>query len=146
MKDIEVLCTFNFKMKSQNSDHDCIKHQWPYPNQDQDAKHQSVTSSILQSPKSGLEGNWSYWPYSNQEYDYKPKSGTSSILQWPKSGHMCSLLIEKPGRELKFVKWVYQRTVNISKSISRCQNQSGTFNFLKNPKFWLKRYGCSVHL
>ena len=35
----------------------CIKHQWPYPNQDPDAKPQSWTSSMLQSPKSGLRGH-----------------------------------------------------------------------------------------
>ena len=38
-------------------DHGCIKDQQPYPNQDQDAKPQSGTSSVLQSPKSGLKGN-----------------------------------------------------------------------------------------
>ena len=49
-----VLCTFKIKIKSQNFACVCIKDQWPYPHQDQDAKPQSGTSSILQSPKSGL--------------------------------------------------------------------------------------------
>ena len=51
LKDMDVLCTFKIKIESQNSDHGCIKDQWPYPNQDQDAKPQSGTSSVLQNPK-----------------------------------------------------------------------------------------------
>ena len=50
-KDIDVLCTFKIKKESQKLDHGCIKHQWPYKNQDQDAKPQSGTSSVLQSLK-----------------------------------------------------------------------------------------------
>ena len=38
LKDIGVLCTFKLKIESRNSEHGCIKDQWPYPNQDQDAK------------------------------------------------------------------------------------------------------------
>ena len=34
-----------------------IKDQWTYPNQDQDVRSQSGTSSILQNPKSGLNGH-----------------------------------------------------------------------------------------
>ena len=37
-KDIDVLSTFKIKIESQNLDHGSIKHQWPYPNKDQDAK------------------------------------------------------------------------------------------------------------
>ena len=47
LKDMDVLCTFKIKIESQNLDHGCIKDQWPYPNQDQDTKPQSETSSIL---------------------------------------------------------------------------------------------------
>ena len=36
-KDIDVLCTFKIKIKSQNLDHGWIKDQWPYLNQDEDA-------------------------------------------------------------------------------------------------------------
>ena len=38
LKDMDVLRTFKIKIESQKSDHGCIKDQWPYPNQDQDAK------------------------------------------------------------------------------------------------------------
>ena len=51
LKDMDALCSIKIKIESQNLDHGCIKDQWPYPNQDQDAKPQSGTSSILQSPK-----------------------------------------------------------------------------------------------
>merc|ERR1712081_41766 len=51
LKDMDVLCTLKIKIKSQNLDHQYIKDQGPYPNQDQDAKPQSGTSSVLQSPK-----------------------------------------------------------------------------------------------
>ena len=43
--------------QSKKSKHRCINDQLPYPNQDQDTKLQSGTSSILQSPKSGLRGH-----------------------------------------------------------------------------------------
>merc|ERR1712081_157978 len=45
LKDMDNLFTFKIKMESQNSDHGCIKDHQPYPNQDQDAKPQSGTSS-----------------------------------------------------------------------------------------------------
>ena len=50
LKDMDVLCTFKIKIESQNLDHGCIKYQRPYSNQDQDAKLQSGTSSVLQIP------------------------------------------------------------------------------------------------
>ena len=56
LKDMDVLCTFKIKIESQNSEYGCTNDQWPSPNNYQDAKPQSGTSSILQSPKSGLKG------------------------------------------------------------------------------------------
>ena len=50
LKDMAVLCTFKIKIESQNLEYGCIKEQWPYTNQDQDAKPQSGTSNILQNP------------------------------------------------------------------------------------------------
>ena len=82
---IDVLCIFKINIKSQNSDYGCIIDQGPYPNPDQDAKFQSGTSSIIQSPKSGLKD------------------------------HECSLHLQNQGREPKFGLWVFQRPVTISK-------------------------------
>merc|ERR1711954_594050 len=92
LKDMGVLCTFKIKIESQNSDHWYIKDHQPYPNTDQDAKLQSVASSILQSPKLGLEG------------------------------HGCSLHLQNQDREPKFRILAYQRLVTILKSISGCKN------------------------
>merc|ERR1712025_1425725 len=88
---MDVLCTFKIKIESQNSEYGCTKDQSLYPNQYQDAKPQSGTSSVLQSPRSGLKG------------------------------HGCSLHLQSQDREPKFGSWVYQRPVTISKSRSRCQ-------------------------
>ena len=88
LKDMDLLCSFKIKLDSQNSECVCTKDQWQYPNQYQDAKPQSGTSSILQSPKSGLKG------------------------------HGCSKHLQNQDREPKFGIWVYQRPVTLSKSIS----------------------------
>ena len=50
-------CSFHLQIKIeiQNSDYGYINDQWPYTNQDQDAKTQSGTSSILQAPSQDLE-------------------------------------------------------------------------------------------
>ena len=55
LKDMNVLWTFNTKIEGQNSEYECIKDLWPYPNQDQDAKPKSGTFSILKSPNLGVE-------------------------------------------------------------------------------------------
>merc|ERR1712082_309080 len=55
LKDMDVLCTFKIKIESWNSNQGHIKDQGPYRNQDQDAKPQLGTSSVFQSPKSGLK-------------------------------------------------------------------------------------------
>ena len=57
LKDMNVFYTFKIMIKNQNLDHGFIKDYLPYPNQDQDAKHQSGPSSFLQSPESGLKGH-----------------------------------------------------------------------------------------
>merc|ERR1711954_155316 len=61
------------------------------PHHDQDAKPQSGTSSIFQSPKSGIEV------------------------------HGCSSHLKKQDREPKLRIWLNQRPVTISKSISGCK-------------------------
>ena len=76
LKDMDVLCTFKIKIESQNSDHWYIKDQWPYPDQDQDAKSQSVTSSILQR---GHKGRGCSLDLQNQ--DREPKLRTWFYLR-----------------------------------------------------------------
>ena len=79
-------CSLKIKIESQNLEQGCIKDQIHYPNEDEDAKPQSGTSSILQSLKSGLKG------------------------------HGCPLHLQYQDREPKLGTWVYQRSVTISKS------------------------------
>ena len=143
---MDVLFTFKIKIESQNLEYGLTKDQWLNPNQYQDAKFQSGTSSILQSPKSGLIGHGcslhlqikiddkyledghikDHWPYLNHDQDANPWSRTSSILQSPKSGpkgHRCYLQLQNQDRESKLGPWVYQRPVTISKSRSRFWTQ-----------------------
>ena len=40
LEDMDDLCTLKIKIESQNLEHGCIKAQWPYKNQDKDAKLQ----------------------------------------------------------------------------------------------------------
>ena len=93
LKDMDDLCTFKIKIESQKSANGCTKDQWPYPNQYQDAKPQSGTSSVLQSPKSGLKG------------------------------HGSSLHPQNQARQPKFGMCVYQRPMTISKASSKAQKQ-----------------------
>ena len=141
---MDDLCTFKIKIGSQNSEYGCTKHQWPYANHDQDAKPQLGTSSILKSPKSGLKGHgWSFH-LQNQDREqkfrlwmnqrpmtisksisgWKPPIRNFSILQTPKLGlkeHGYFLHLQNQDRDKKFGKLMYQRPVNISKSISGCR-------------------------
>ena len=68
---------------------------------------QSGASSILKTPKSGL------------------------------NGHGCSLHLQNQDREPKFGTRMYQRPVIISKSKSRCKTLSGTSSILQSPKLGL---------
>ena len=88
---------------------------WPYPNQDQYAKPQSRTSSILQSPKLGLRG------------------------------HRCSLHPQNQDEEQKLGSWVYLRPLTISNFERKFLNMSVIktsyldFGTLQNYKlFWAK--------
>ena len=90
-KDLYVLFTFKIKTESQNSKYICIKDQLSYLNQDEDAQPHSGTSSLHQSPKSGLKGQGR------------------------------SLHLQNQYREQKFRLLLHQRPLTISKSRSRCQ-------------------------
>ena len=116
-----VFCTLKIKIESQNWVHGYVKDQWPYPNQNQDAKPQSGTSSILQSSKWWLKGHvyslhlqnrdkepifgWGVtkdqWIYPNQDLDAKHQLEISRVLHSPNSGiigHGCSLHLQNLDR------------------------------------------------
>ena len=50
-------CTIENMIDNPNSEYECIKDHWPYPNQVQDPKPKSGTFRIPQSPESGLKGH-----------------------------------------------------------------------------------------
>ena len=56
LDEMDVLCTFNIRMESQNLFHGYFKDQWPYQNHDQDAKPQPGTDRVIQMSKSYLRG------------------------------------------------------------------------------------------
>ena len=68
---MDVLCTFKIKIESQNLDHGYVKDQGPYQNQEQDAKYQSGTSIIPQSPTPGLKGHGYLLHLQNQDRELK---------------------------------------------------------------------------
>ena len=103
-KDTDVLCTFKTKIESQNSAYRWTIDQWSYQNQYQDAKPQSGTSRVLQSPKSGLKG------------------------------HGCSLHFQNQDREPKFRTWMFQGPVTIFKSWSRCLTPVRNLQHPQKPK------------
>ena len=115
LKDINVLCTSKIKKESKNLDHGYIKDQWPYQNQDQDAKPQSGTSSVLQSPKWGLKG------------------------------HGCSLHLKNQNREQKLISGLNLRPMTISKSRSRYQTSVRNIQLPTKPKSGLKGHWGSLH-
>ena len=90
LKDIDVIFTSQIKIECQNLEHGCTKDQWPYPNQDEDSKPQSGTSSILKSPESVLKG------------------------------HRHSLHLQNQDREPKFEVRMFQRPVITSRSRLKC--------------------------
>ena len=118
-KDMAVLCSFEIKIESRHSEHGLTTDQWSYPNQDQDAKPQSGTSIILQSPKWGLKG------------------------------HGCSLHLQNQDREPKFGSWLYQRPVTIFKARSRCQTPVRNLQHPPKPQIKMESQnlekGCIKH-
>ena len=70
-KDMEVLCTFKINLKSQRLDHGSIIVRELNPNNDQDSKLQSWTSSPYQSTKSGFKGLQRFLHLQNQFIETK---------------------------------------------------------------------------
>ena len=125
LKEIDVLCNFKIKVKSQNFAYGCNKDQWPFPNHDQDANSNHEPPASFKCPNEDLKGidvlctfkmkieSWNsehgnikdHQPYSNGVQDVKLQSGTFSILQSPNSGlqgHECSLHLQNQNRKPKF--------------------------------------------
>ena len=116
LKNMDVLCTFKINLDSQNLDLGTIIGQGSCPNHNHDAKSQSETSSILQSPKLGLKD------------------------------HEFSLHHKNPDGGPKFRFMVYQRPLTISKLSSRCWSPVRNHHPHWNPKSGLKGHGFSLHL
>ena len=169
LKDMDVLCTFEIKIESQNSEYGCIKDQWPYPSWHQGAKSWSRTSSILQSPESGLKGH-EYPLYLQNQYREpifgiricKRKVITSksrlrcinpvSNLQHPPKpilglndmDVLCTFKIKIDSQNLESECTKDQQPyTNQDKDV---KPQSGNSSILKNPKSGLKRHGFFLHL
>ena len=59
LKDMDVLYTLKIKIESQYLDYGCIKDQWPYQNQDQNASQEHTASSKAQNEDSkGIDVFW----------------------------------------------------------------------------------------
>ena len=156
LEDMDVLYTFYIKIESQNQEQGCIKDQVPHPKQGQGAKTQSGTSSIFQSPKTGLLGHGCQFGSSNSRqrakiqnmvvlktYDHlqikikmeNPSQEPSVPSRAPNEdlNDMDVLHLQNHDREPKFVSWVYERPVTISKSRSRCQTPVRNIHHPKKP-------------
>ena len=154
-------------MKSQNFDNGCITDQWSYPNQDQDAKPQSGTSSVLRTQNEDLKdtgvlctfkikikrqnfdnGCITYqWSYPNQDQDAKPQSSVLQTQKWGLKGHWCSLHLQNQAREHKNLdhrciksQWPYP---NQDRDVKL---QLGSSSILQSPKWGLKGHECSLQL
>ena len=126
LKDKDVLCTFTIKIERPNSKHVCIKDCWPYCYQDQHAKPQSRSSSILQSPKWGFNGQGcslylqiqdrsqnldrgcikDMWPYPSQYQNAIPNSGFPASSKAPNDDLkdmdvFCTIKIKIEGQNLE---------------------------------------------
>ena len=95
------LC-LKIKTESQNLEYWCIKDHCPYGNNDQDVKPQSETSSILQSPKSGLKGHWCSLPFKIKNKTPNPSqeppaSSESSSQDLEYMDVLCTFKIKREG-------------------------------------------------
>ena len=119
---------------------------WPYPNKDQDAKPQSGTSIVLQSPKSGLKGHGcslhlqnhsegkkskdgcikNHWPYQNQDQDSNPSEETPASSKDP----------NQDSKVMDFLCTFNMKIKTICKSRSRYQTPAR--NLQHHPKLQIR--------
>ena len=155
LKETDVLCTFKINIENQNLDHGCIKDQWPYPDQDQDAKPQSGTSSITKAPNEDLKDMEVLCiPKTTDHIQIEIKIQNSS-KEPPASSKV-------PNQDLKDMDVLCTFKMKIERQNSKygcikdqwpypnqdldAKPQSGTSSVLQNPKWGLKGHGCSLHL
>ena len=144
---MDVLCILKIKIESQNSDHGCKKDQWLYQNQDQDAEPQSGTSSILQSPKSGLEGLGCFLTFNIKILNPSQEPPASSKGPNQSLKHMDSLCnfkikIESQNLQNRCIK----RQWSILNQDQNPKPKSRTSSVLQSLKWGLIGHGCSLHL
>ena len=122
LKDMDVLCTFKIKTEGQNSDDGCLKDQWQYPNQDQHAKHQSVTSSILQISRWGI-------PVRNLQCPQKPQIRTLRTwmffapLKSRFRAKICNIDVSKTNEDLKDLDVLYKFKMKVEPKFRILQYQ-----------------------
>ena len=165
---MDFLCTLKIKIESKNSDNSCIKDWWPYRNQDQDTKHQSGTSSGLQSSKWGLRGHgcslhlqdwgpkfgsWLYEKTSdhiqikNKMLSPSPEPPASSKVpneELKDMGVLCTFKIKVESKNLYY--GCIKKQLPYQNKNQDTKPHSGTSSSLKSPKWGLKGHGCSLHL
>ena len=77
LKDIDVLCTFKINIESQNTDHGCIKDQWPYSNQEKDAKppvsYRAPSQKPPASSKAQIRTYRTWWFFAPPISRWEPK-------------------------------------------------------------------------
>ena len=168
---MKLLCTYKIKIESQNLEYGRIKDQWP--NQDPKLQSVTLTTSSLQSPKSGLKGHGHSLHLKHQERatiwnsDAIKTSDYSKIkIKMPNPSQALpasskalrdgkSLHLQNQDREPKFRTMVYENQWPNPYQDQDAKPQSETSRILQSWKsglkdifvLWeLKGHGCSLHL
>ena len=167
LKDMDVLCTFKIKIESWNLDHGCVKDQWPYPNQDQDA------NSSQESPASSKALNQDF-----KDMDvlctFKIKIESHNLDHGCTSYHIYirirmaipnlepQAFSEAPNEDLKDMAVLFTFKIKVEShnlepewikdqwpypnQDQNVKSQSGSYRILQRPKWGLKGHECSLHL
>ena len=81
LKDMNVLCTLQIKIKSQNSEYGCIKDHWPYPSLDPDENPSQEPPVASETPSYDLKDTYFFFTckieiksitYDHQKITYIP--------------------------------------------------------------------------